>query len=420
LDASQSLPQGSYIIATDPPYYDNIGYADLSDFFYVWLRHMVGRVYPDLFATLLTPKVQELVATPFRFNGSRDAADRHFEEGLARAFGLVRSRSDSAPITLYYAFKQAEEVANGDGTGALVSTGWQTMLEGLVQTGFEVVGTWPVRTERAGGFRNKGQNALASSIVLVCRPRPDNAPIATRREFLAALREDLPGELRILTGHGTTHPVSPVDLAQATIGPGMAVFSRYSKVLEASGEAMSVRTALQLINQAIEDYFTEQEGELDADTQFCARWFEQYGFNEGKYGDAEVIARAKNIGIDSLARDGVLESRAGKVNLQPLAYYVGRWEGYDPVADTRRSVWEACHYLIAALQEGGEGAAARLARRLGGWAESGRDLAYRLYSICDRKGWSEQAQPYNALVSSWPEIQKQAAALAEETQGRMV
>lgn len=426
LDAAAGLPAApSAMVFTDPPYYDNISYADLSDFFYVWLRRMLAHIHPDLFSTLLTPKAQELVATPYRYNGSRDAADLHFEEGLTKAFALIRGQASPAyPTTLYYAFKQAEEHGNGDGTAALASTGWQTMLEGLLRTGFQVMGTWPSRTEGATRLIAMDTNALASSIVLVCRPRPAYAAIATRREFLAALREELPASLRVLTGHGVTHPVSPVDLAQATIGPGMAVFSRYSKVIEASGDAMSVRTALQLINQAIDDYFTVVEGELDSDTRFCVAWFSEFGFDSGSFGQADVLARAKDVGIAALARDGVLESGANKVRLLPLTRYSDGWESYDPAADRRPTIWEACHYLVAAVMDtsgaGGEIAAARLVRRLGGLADGARDLAYRLYSICERQGWAEPALGYNALVASWPEIQKQAAALARETQAGLI
>jgi len=417
LDAASAVNGASCTaVVTDPPYYVNIGYADLSDFFYVWLRRMLGRIYPDLFATVLTPKAPELVATPYRFNGDKKAARRHFEEGLHKAFTLLQERADPKyPIAVIYAFKQREEEDGGTSGVAATSTAWETMLSGLVRAGFRVTGTWPMRTEgdnRQIGIRT---NALASSIVLACRPRPQDAPIATRREFQGNLGKELSQALRhLMGGH-----IAPVDLAQAAIGPGMAVFSSYSRVLEADGSPMSVRTALQLINRAIEDYFTEQEGELDPDSQFCARWFEQHGLSEGPYGEADVLARAKAIGVDALQRDGVLEARAGKVKLKPLAYYLETVEAYDPVTDRRPTVWEACHYLIAALDSGGETAAARLARRLGGLAEQGRDLAYRLYDICDRKGWAEPALGYNALVATWPDIVKAMGRLSQETEARL-
>jgi len=424
LDAAAALQDVKDALAfTDPPYYDNISYADLSDFFYVWLRRMLGRVYPDLFATVLTPKGPELVATPYRFNGSKEAAERHFEEGLHKAFTLLRERAHSAyPVSIIYAFKQREEGDGGISGILATSTAWETMLRGLLRANFRVTGTWPMRTEQQYRSVAMGSNALASSVVLACRPRPEDAPIATRREFQQKLREDLPKALRhLMGGHpsaGSGHSIAPVDLAQAAIGPGMAVFSTYSRVLDTNEPdgTMKVRTALQLINRGIEDYFAEQEMELDPDTQFCARWFEQRGFNEGPFGDADNMARAKNVAVDAMARDGILEARGGKVKLKPLAYYEETVEAYDPVTDRRPTVWEACHYLIAALDKEGEQGAARLARRLGGLADQARDLAYRLYDICDRKGWAEPALGYNALVASWPEIVKQAARLAQETQ----
>jgi putative DNA methylase len=417
LDSATALPPAHIpFVFTDPPYYDNIGYADLSDFLYVWLRRTLGRIYPDLFATVLTPKGPELVATPYRFNGDKAAAERHFEEGLEKAFTLLRERAHHAyPLSIIYAFKQREEQDGGLTGIAATSTAWETMLGGLIGAGFRTTGTWPMRTEQEYRMVAMGTNALASAVVLACRPRPEDAPIATRREFQQRLREELPKALRhLMGGH-----IAPVDLAQAAIGPGMAVFSSYSRVLEADGSPMSVRAALQLINRAIEDYFTEQEGELDPDTQFCARWFEQHGFNDGPYGEADVLARAKAIGVDGLERDGILEAKGGKVRLKPLSYYLETVDAYDPVRDRRPTVWEACHYLIAALDRDGEQGAARLARRLGGLADLARDLAYRLYDICDRKGWAEPALGYNALVASWPEIVKQAARLAQETEARL-
>ena len=403
LDAVQTVdgvPES--LVVTDPPYYDNIGYADLSDFFYVWLRRSLGKLYPDLFSTLLTPKAQELVATPYRFGGDRQAAERHFEEGLAKAFTRLRAQaSPNYPMAVYYAFKQAEEGGTGDGSVALASTGWQTMLEAMLGAGFQGVGTWPIRTERSARPVSIGTNALASSVVLACRPRSEDSPIATLREFTAALKSELPDALQhLIGGH-----IAPVDLTQASIGPGMAVFSRYGRVLEPNGEPMTVRRALELINQAVEEYFAEREGAFDPDTQFCVRWFEQHRFNEGPYGEAEVLSQAKNIGVDALAREGLLVSKGGKVRLQPLSYYQERVGSYDPAADARLSAWEACHHLAAALRAGGLSQAGRLARRLGGMAAQGVELAYRLYAICERKDWSEEGLAYNALADSWPAIQ---------------
>ena len=414
LDASAALgPVVAPMVFTDPPYYDNIGYADLSDFFYIWLRRTLGRVYPDLFATVLTPKGPELVATAYRFNGSKAAAEQHFEKGLLKAFTLLRQTASwEYPVSFIYAFKQRQE---GSG-GGIASTAWETMLSGLLGAGFQATATWPMRTERGARMISIGTNALASAVVLACRPRADDAPMATRRELVAALRAELPGALRHLVGGH----IAPVDLAQAAIGPGMAVFSRYSRVLEPDGSAMTVRRALELINQALEDYFTETEGELDPGSQFCVRWFEQHGTQPGRYGEADVLARAKGIGVEALGRDGLLESRAGNVRLQPLARYLERAAEYDPATDRRPTAWEACHYLVAALQTGGVTQAGPLARRLGGLAGNALQLAYRLYAICERKGWSEEALGYNILADSWPAIQEEAARSAREAQGGLL
>ena len=398
-----------------------------SDFFYVWLRRSLGRIYPDLFATLLTPKARELVATPHRFTRAeqggertpaeaKSAARRHFEKGLGDAFALMRQRaSPDVPMTLYYAFKQTESRRGANGSTAAISTGWETMLSGLIAQGFQVTGTWPMRTERSARMIQIGTNALASSVVLVCRLRPEDAALATRREFLQELREELPQHLSVLMGGR----VGPVDFAQAAIGPGMAVFTRYSKVLEADGGEMTVRTALELINEAIEAYLSEQEGALDRDSQFCVRWFEEHRFDDGPFGGADNLARAKNVGVEALAQDGVLVSRGGNVRLQPLSYYREGVAEYDPAADARPTTWEACHYLIAALDAGGDQEAGRLARRLGGLAEQARELAYRLYAICERKDWSEEALGYNRIVASWTEI-REGGEHAEDTQARLV
>jgi putative DNA methylase len=299
------------MFSTDPPYYDNIGYADLSDFFYVSLRRSLQAIYPSLFATLLTPKKQELIASPYRFAGDREAARAFFEDGLLKAFSRMREfQNPEYPLTIFYAFKQAED-ETGEESRGLASTGWETMLEGLMQSNHQVTGTWPMRTERSGGFRNKDQNALASSIILVCRPRPDNAGIATRRDFLSALKKELPHALRNMQKGN----IAPVDLAQAAIGPGMAIFSRYKRVVESDGSAMRVRTALASINQTLDEVLSEQESEFDSDTRWALAWFEQYAFNEGPYGQAEVLATAKALSISVLDETKILQSRAGKVRL---------------------------------------------------------------------------------------------------------
>jgi putative DNA methylase len=401
LDAAAAIDSvAEPMLATDPPYYDNIGYADLADFFYVWLRRSLGRVYPELFSTLLTPKAQELVADSHRFSGDRTQAERFFQDGLGRSFERMRGVHDSDyPLTLFYAFKQAED----DLDGATASTGWETMLAGLVRAGFSITGTWPMRSELGNRMRNLDSNALASSIVLVCRPRPAEAPIATRRDFIAALKAELPEALRNLQ-HGN---IAPVDLAQAAIGPGMAVFSRYAKVVEADGQAMSVRSALGLINQALDEILAEQEGDFDPDTRFAVAWFEQRGAEEGPFGEADVLARAKNTSVEGMERAGILVSRAGKVRLVRRDELDPAW---DPATDRRLTVWEVAQHLIRRLDEQGEAGAAELLRRVGGLGEAARELAYRLYAICERKGWAQEALGYNALVASWPEIARLAGA----------
>jgi len=409
-DAAAHMPEiaGVPVVCTDPPYYDNISYADLSDFFYVWLRRSIGKLHPDLFSTLLVPKAQELVASPYRHDGEKAKAEEHFVRGLSRAFEVIRSRAHpDYPVSVFYAFKQAEEDEDGgeDGRGGGVSsTGWETMLESLLRSGFVIVGTWPMRTERGSRSVSLGTNALASSIVLVCRPRSADATMATRREFVATLKEELPAALAKLQ-HGN---IAPVDLAQASIGPGMAVFSRYAKVLEADGSPMTVRTALQLINQELDAYLTQQDGELDPDTRFCVGWFEQYSMAEARFGEADILARAKNTSVDGLVESGVVRAKAGKVRLLKREEYSDDW---DPTTDRRLTVWECAQHLIRALDTGGEEKAARLSARLGGGrSEDAKALAYRLYSICDRKGWADEALAYNRLVASWDAIQTRLTA----------
>lgn len=394
------------IVSTDPPYYDNIGYADLSDFFYVWLRRSLDTIFPQLFTTLLVPKAQELVATPYRFGGNKEKAQRFFEEGLGRAFARVREvQHPDYPLTVYYAFKQSEaedDRENKPGASAVASTGWETMLEGVAKVGFMITGTWPMRTELTNRPVASGTNALASSIVLICRPRPADAPMTTRRDFINALKRELPDALRKLQ-HGN---IAPVDLAQAAIGPGMAVFSRYSKVIEADGKPMRVRTALALINQALDEFFAEQEGEYDADTRWALAWFEQHGMQEGPFGVAETLSKAKNTAVSGLAEAGILEARAGKVRLLKREELPQNW---DPAADKRLTVWEVTQHLIRTLQNKSEKPAAALLKKLGALGETARDLAYRLYTICERKGWAQEALAYNSLVVAWPEVSKLAA-----------
>jgi putative DNA methylase len=413
------------LISTDPPYYDNVGYADLSDFFYVWLRRSLGKIYPDLFSTLLVPKAQELTASPYRFDGSREKAMRFFEDGLGHAFVRMRAvqRSDY-PMTVYYAFKQAESAGYGNGlsesTMVSASTGWETMLEGLLKAGFAITGTWPMRTERGSRSISIGTNALASSIVLVCRPRPTNASMATRKEFVRALQNELSKALDLLIkGTAPVSAIAPVDLAQAAIGPGMAVFSRYSQVLEASGEPMRVRSALELINQEIERYFSAQEGEQDGPTRFCLTWYKTYGSSVGQYGTAETLSKTYTVDVSRLARQGLLDSGGGKVRVLPAsAYPEGAW---DPTTAHPLTTWEATHRLVAAmLQGGGVKAAAAIAGRLGGKAEEARELAYLLYQEASKRGWTAEAAGYNDLVVSWPDIQKLVSGAQGTTQERLL
>uniref|UniRef100_A0A831ZWQ6 DUF1156 domain-containing protein n=1 Tax=Desulfacinum infernum TaxID=35837 RepID=A0A831ZWQ6_9BACT len=391
------------VVSTDPPYYDNIGYADLSDFFYVWLRRSLRGVYPQLFATMLVPKTQELVATPYRFGGSKQAAQRFFEEGLGKCFHwMSRTVSADVPVTIYYAFKQAERVEAADGNGdtsqGTASTGWETMLEGLVREGFSITATWPMRTELGNRTVAMGTNALASSIVLACRPRPADAPETTRRDFLMALKQELPRALKTLQ-EGS---IAPVDLAQAAIGPGMSVFTRYARVLEADGSPMRVRTALALINQVLDEFLAEQEGEFDADTRWAVAWFEQFGMEEGPYGVAETLCTAKNTSVSGLQAAGILTAKAGTVRLLRRDELSDDW---DPASDNRLTCWEITQYLVRELMDrGSEEATARLLARLGSKAQDAHNLAYRLFHICERKKWSAEALGYNALVATWPDL----------------
>jgi putative DNA methylase len=399
-DASQQSASADRVVSTDPPYYDNIGYADLSDFFYVWLRRSLQKVFPDLFSTVATPKAEELVATAYR-HGGKEEAEAFFLAGMTRAIGRIPGRAHPAfPVTIYYAFKQSER----DLAGGISSTGWETFLDAVVHSGFSISGTWPMRTERATRSVGIGANALASSVILVCRPRLEDAPIATRRDFLQALRAELPEALRHLQ-HGN---IAPVDLAQSAIGPGMAVYTRFAKVLDADGSALSIRDALGLINQSLDEVLEEQEGEFDADTRWAVAWFDQCGFGEAAFGDADNLARAKGTSVEGMVRAGIVESGRSKVRLlRPNELPTG----WDPVRDERLTVWEATHHLVRALDQG-EQVASDLARRLGGIADAARDLAYRLYVVCERKKRAPEALAYNALVESWPEIQRLGAVTA--------
>ena len=396
-DAALQTVSDGKLVSTDPPYYDNIGYADLSDFFYVWLRRSIRSIFPDLFATLAVPKAEELVATPYR-HGNKKKAEAFFLAGMTEAMHRLAEKAHPAfPVTIYYAFKQAES----DGADGTASTGWDTFLAAVIKAGFAISGTWPMRTEGSGRIIAKGTNALASSIVLVCRPRAATAPAATRREFITALKAELPQALV----HLQRGNIAPVDLAQAAIGPGMAVYTSYAKVLEAEGNALSVREALVLINQTLDETLVQQEGDFDADSRWALAWFEQFGFDEGEYGIAEMLSKAKNTSAAGMVKAGFLASKAGKVRLLRPEELPPDW---DPKTDPRLTAWEMVHHLVRALEGGGESAAAELAAPLGAKAETARELCYRLYALCERKKRAAAALSYNSLVQSWPEITRLA------------
>lgn len=389
---NQSVSSGK-VVSTDPPYYDNIGYADLADFFYVWMRRTLRPLYPDLFATMAVPKAEELVATPYR-HGGRENAECFFLNGMTQAMHRLAQQAHPAyPVTIYYAFKQSE---TNDSAGT-TNTGWDTFLAAVIEAGFAISGTWPIRTELSNRMIGSGTNALASSIVLVCRARQVNAPTATRRDFLNALKAELPASLAYLQAGN----IAPVDLAQAAIGPGMAIYTRYCKVLDADGKTLSVRSALALINQILDESLVEQEGDFDADTRWALAWFEQMGFDEGEFGIAEQLSKAKNTAVNGLVESGIVFSGRGKVKLIRPSELGNAW---DPAADQRLTTWETVHRLIQAQEATGEVGAAEIVAKLGSRAETARDLCYRLYTLCERKKRAVEAISYNALVQSWPEI----------------
>lgn len=396
-DASTQSVSRNKVISTDPPYYDNVPYADLSDFFYIWLRKSLKPVFPSLFATLAVPKTEELVAFAYRHNG-KAAAETFFLSGMTKAMSRIAELAHLAyPVTIYYAFKQVEN----DIIEGTASTGWETFLDAVIRAGFTTTGTWPMRTELSNRVRGIDSNALASSIVLVCRPRAMNSPTITRREFVNALKAELPTALANLQAGN----IAPVDLAQAAIGPGMAVYTRYAKVLDAQGQSLTVRQALTLINQTLDEALAEQEGDFDADTRWALAWFEQSGFAEGEYGVAETLSKAKDTSVNGMVEAGILASGKGKVRLLKPAELPATW---DPSKDKRLTAWEMVHQLIRVLESDGESAAAALEAKLGAEAETARELCYRLYTICERKKRNAEALSYNALVQSWPEITRLA------------
>ena len=399
-DAQSDCGLQNIMISTDPPYYDNIGYADLSDYFYVWMRQSIKDTYPELFSTLLVPKTEELIATPYRHDGSMERAKHFFESGMLSACKqMYHNARKDFPVTIYYAYKQSDSDANGT-----ASSGWETMLSAIINAGFLITGTWPMHTERETGLKSS-VNALASSIVLVCRKRPEDAPQTTRRNLVNQLRRELRPALKQLQESN----IAPVDMAQSAIGPGMGVFSRYRRVLEADGSVMTVRSALQVINEEVDLYFNEQVGSMDAASRFCVDLYTQCAYNEIKYGEAEILANAKSTSIAMMAAHGILYAKAGIVHL------VERSELPEKDAD-ENNVWMLTQQLTRAMETGGIEACAKIVYNIfGSGAESAKDLAYRLYTIAERKGWAEEGYAYNALVVAWPDIQSRAAAMKAET-----
>lgn len=422
-DAASIRSDSQFLVSTDPPYYDNIGYADLSDFFYVWLRRSLDDVWPELFRSLLVPKAEELVATPYRFQGGRTEAERFFESGLRAVFGRLATVQDlDYPLTVYYAFKQSETATEVDGGESFASTGWETMLEGLISSGFQITATWPMRTEMANRSIASGSNALASSVVLASRVRSTVAPEISRQQFLRELRHQLAADLRPLQRAS----IAPVDLAQAAIGPGMAIYSQYSRVREATGDPLRVRTALGLINQVLDEVIAEQDEEYDRATRWAVTWYEQNGFAEGSYGDAETLSKARATSVDEMAHDGLVQSGRGKVRLVNRNDYPEIPPDWHPrIVDVYD--WQIMQRLAKAAQEGQGAAAAvkaKIDRAMPGRTELAKELAYRVHSIADRKGWAGEALVYNTLVQNWPEIERQARDIGDaaqtEGQGRLL
>lgn len=400
-DAQSDNGMRNMLISTDPPYYNNIIYSNLSDYFYLWLRYSIRDIYPEIFRTMLVPKDEELVAAPYRFDGDMEKAKEFFEAGMSEACKQLNiASSDSFPITIYYAYKQSD-TEETDAGSKTASSGWETMLSAIIGAGLEITGTWPMHTERETGLK-ASMNALATSIVLVCRKRSIDARVCTRRSFVNELKRELRPALQKLQSSN----IAPVDLAQSAIGPGIGVFSRYEKVLEADGTPMSVRSALQIINQELDMYFNEQDGELESESRFCVDLYSQFAFNEMPFGDANTLATAKNTSVAIMASHGILYAQKGKVHL------IERAELPESINEHEGGIWLLCQQLTYRMEkEGVEGCAKAVAPMFGSNAERAKDLAYRLYTIADRKKWTQEAYAYNALVVAWPEIQSRAAEL---------
>ena len=411
-DARQVAFPRSAIISTDPPYYDNVDYADLSDYFFCWMKPSVRTIYPDLFDMLATPKSEELVATSYRHNGTENA-EAFFLQGMRKAItNMVSQSSGDYPATIYYAFKQSEIEQEG-----VSSTGWATFLQAIIEAGYSVMGTWPVRTERPDRPTAIGTNALANSVVLVCRKRPENSENVGRAEFLRALKREVPPAIEDLQKAS----IAPADMPQSAIGPGMAVFSRYAAVLEADDSPMTVRTALQLINRELDEYLGGIEGEFDPDTRFAITWFEQNGMMAGDYGDANNIATARGVSVDSVKHAEIVDSAAGRVRILGRDEISPEW---DPTADPHLTVWECCQHLIRTLEQDGEGATALLLKKMGpANGDAAKDLAYCLYDIsANKRRDAAEAAAYNGLIAVWTELTRQAASIPDipdEIQGTL-
>ncbi len=386
------------MVSTDPPYYDNIAYADLSDFFYIWMRRSLRGIYPEIFSTMLVPKADELVAISSHFNEDKKAAQVFFEEGMKKTFeNIFKYASDTIPVTIYYAFKQNESDENDSGVS---SKGWETILNAIISSGFQITGTWPMRTEMGNRNIASGANALASSIVLVCRKRIEDRT-CSRREFINELRKELKPAIKQLQGSN----IAPVDLAQSSIGPGIAIYSEYATILESNGSKMTVRTALQIINQELDAFVSEQETELDPDSRFCVNLYSQCAFNEMKYGDADILARAKNTSVGKLSNQGAIISEKGTVRLCTR----------DEIPEPTKSgvnAWILCQQMVREVDRNGIEATAKiLLPHSGREAENAKSLAYRLFTIADQKKWAQEAYAYNALITAWPDIQNVLMAL---------
>ncbi|MBN9268326.1 MAG: DUF1156 domain-containing protein, partial [Hyphomicrobium sp.] len=398
------------VISTDPPYYDNIPYADLSDFFYSWLRRALAGFYPELFSTLSVPKLEELVADRVR-HGTAEKAEEFFMRGMSSAMSRMHEGNPGDyPVTIYYAFKQNEIEQEG-----ISSTGWATFLDAVVSSGFSVVGTWPMRTEMATRMRAAGSNALANSVVLVCRKKDATADTVTRAEFIRSLKHELPPAIAELQAAN----IAPADMPQSAIGPGMGVFSGYKAVLEADDKPMSVKTALQLINAQLDEYLGGIQGEFDADTRFAITWFEQFGMGKGDYGVADNLARARGISVESVKHAGVVESAAGKVRILARSELEDDWS---PESDGHLTVWECLQYLVRRHEKDGVSEdTAALMKKIGRHAEAVKDLAYCLYDIsANKRKDAKEATAYNALIADWAELTRQAAALPATTGGKQI